>query len=225
MMQAAQHIAPSYAAPLPEWLSAEHDMGTTLVAAEFPGGVVIGADSRTSTGTYVANRVSNKITRITDSVYCCRSGSAADTQALADIVSYRMSMHEVEMGRPASVKTVANTFREMCYQYRDDLSAGILCAGYDRVHGGQIFSIPIGGMLVRQKVSAGGSGSTYIYGFLDSDYKPDFTEQQCVDFIRKAVSLAIHRDGSSGGVCRVAIIKAEGVERRTFVGGELFVPQ
>lgn len=52
--------------------------------------------------TYVANRVSNKITRITDSVYCCRSGSAADTQALAEIVSYRMAMHEVTpvWGRP-----------------------------------------------------------------------------------------------------------------------------
>lgn len=224
-METAQQVAPSYAAPLPEWLSAEHDMGTTLVAAEFPGGVVIGADSRTSTGTYVANRVSNKITRITDSVYCCRSGSAADTQALADIVTYRMSMHEIEMGRPAAVKTVANTFREMCYQYRDDLMAGILCAGYDRVNGGQIYSIPIGGMLVRQKVASGGSGSTYIYGYLDSNYKPDFTAEECVEFIKKAVSLAIHRDGSSGGVCRVAIINADGVERRTFTGGDLFVPQ
>ncbi|XP_037068249.1 proteasome subunit beta type-6-like [Pollicipes pollicipes] len=221
MMQTAT----SYAAPLPEWLSAEHDMGTTLVAAEFPGGVVIGADSRTSTGTYVANRVSNKITRITDSVYCCRSGSAADTQALADIVSYRMAMHEIEMGQPALVKTVSNTFREMCYQYRDDLMAGILCAGYDRVNGGQIYSIPIGGMMVRQKVASGGSGSTYIYGFLDSNYRPDFSQEDCVDFIRRAVSLAIHRDGSSGGVCRVAIITANGVERRTFTGRQLFVPQ
>jgi len=224
MMQVAAPSS-SYAAPLPEWLSAEHDMGTTLVAAEFPGGVVIGADSRTSTGTYVANRVSNKITRITDSVYCCRSGSAADTQALADIVSYRMAMHEVEMGKPATVKTVGNTFREMCYQYRDQLMAGILCAGYDSRLGGQIYSIPIGGMMVRQKVASGGSGSTYIYGYLDSNYKADFAQEECVEFIRKAVSLAIHRDGSSGGVCRVAIITAGGVERRTFTGEQLFVPQ
>ena len=40
-------------------------------------------------------------------------------------------------------------------------------------------------MMVRQKVASGGSGSTYIYGFLDSNYKPDFTAEQCVDFIRK----------------------------------------
>ena len=40
-------------------------------------------------------------------------------------------------------------------------------------------------MLVRQKVASGGSGSTYIYGFLDSNYRPDFTADECVDFIRK----------------------------------------
>lgn len=54
--------------------------GTTLVAAHFRDGVVIAADSRTSTGSYVANRVTDKVTKITDTIYCCRSGSAADTQ-------------------------------------------------------------------------------------------------------------------------------------------------
>lgn len=67
---------------------------TTIMAVEFDGGVVIGADSRTSTGTYVANRVTDKLTRISDKIYCCRSGSAADTQAIADIVSYSLNYHE-----------------------------------------------------------------------------------------------------------------------------------
>ncbi len=54
--------------------------GTTLVAVEYNGGVVIGADSRTSTGTYVANRVTDKLTPVTGNIFACRSGSAADTQ-------------------------------------------------------------------------------------------------------------------------------------------------
>ena len=65
---------------------------TTLVAVEYDGGVVVGADTRTSMGAYVSNRVTDKLTRITDSIYCCRSGSAADTQAVADIVSSHMDM-------------------------------------------------------------------------------------------------------------------------------------
>jgi 20S proteasome subunit beta 1 len=44
------------------------------MAVEFADGVVIGADSRTSTGSYVANRVTDKLTKISDKIYCCRSG-------------------------------------------------------------------------------------------------------------------------------------------------------
>ncbi len=58
--------------------------GTTIVAVSFDGGVVLGADSRVSTGNYVSNRASDKITALSDNTYMLRSGSAADTQAIAD---------------------------------------------------------------------------------------------------------------------------------------------
>jgi len=59
----------------------------------FDGGVVLGADSRTSTGSYVANRVSDKIVPIHDHVWACRSGSAADTQAVVDYVRHYVEQH------------------------------------------------------------------------------------------------------------------------------------
>lgn len=59
----------------------------------FDGGVVLGADSRTSTGSYVANRVSDKVVPIHDYVWACRSGSAADTQAVTDYVKYYINAH------------------------------------------------------------------------------------------------------------------------------------
>eukprot|EP00126_Sphaerothecum_destruens_P006042 Sdes_comp19185_c0_seq3m9999 len=80
-------------AELPEWMSQEHMTGTTIMAVEYKGGVVIGADSRTTTGAYIANRVTDKLTYINDRIYCCRSGSAADTQAIASYVQYYLNMH------------------------------------------------------------------------------------------------------------------------------------
>ena len=69
------------------------------MAVAFDGGVVVGADSRTTTGSYIvrvlerappyqstdsrctqANRVTDKLTYLHERIYCCRSGSAADTQ-------------------------------------------------------------------------------------------------------------------------------------------------
>ena len=43
---------------------------------------------------YIANRVTDKLTKVTDRIYCCRSGSAADTQAIADIVNYHLNFYQ-----------------------------------------------------------------------------------------------------------------------------------
>lgn len=66
----------------------EVSTGTTIMAIPVADGVIVGADSRVSTGSYVANRVSDKISQLSKHIFCCRSGSAADTQALTDYVKY-----------------------------------------------------------------------------------------------------------------------------------------
>ena len=68
------------------------------MAVQYDGGVVIGADSRTSTGAYIANRVSDKVTAIDERVYVCRSGSAADTQAVSDAVKAQLLHLRAESG-------------------------------------------------------------------------------------------------------------------------------
>lgn len=58
--------------------------GTTIIAVSYAGGVVLGADSRVSMGAYISNRASDKPTPLTENIWLLRSGSAADTQAIAD---------------------------------------------------------------------------------------------------------------------------------------------
>ena len=60
-----------------------------------------------------------------------RSGSAADTQAVTDVVKYKLNFAEIEQGRPASVRDAAVAFKEICYEYRDSLMAGLIVAGWD----------------------------------------------------------------------------------------------
>lgn len=206
---------------VPDFLTKEISTGTTIMAAEFSGGVIVGADTRTTMGAYIANRVTDKLTKVTDKIYCCRSGSAADTQAIADIVSYRLNLFQMENNEEPTVHAAANVFRDICYNYRNQLSAGIICAGWDKRNGGQIYCIPLGGMLTRQPVTIGGSGSGYIYGFVDANYRKDMTEAEAVEFVLKAVTLAISRDGSSGGCVRIGIINKDGCRKKTYLGDEL----
>jgi len=204
-----------------EWMNAEVSTGTTIMATEFEKGVIIGADSRTTTGTYIANRVTDKLTKVTDFIYCCRSGSASDTQAIADIVKYHIEFHRMEMGEEPLVKTVAHMFKQLCYDHRDQLSAGIIVAGWDKINGGQVYAIPLSGMLQRMPFTTGGSGSTYVYGYVDAHFKEGMDKDQGLQFISNSVSLAMSRDGSSGGVIRMAAITENGVERYTLVGDQI----
>jgi 20S proteasome subunit beta 1 len=82
-----------------DWQNAHHSTGTTTMAVEFKDGVIIGADSRTSTGSYVANRVTDKLTKVSGKIYCCCSRSAADTQAIADIVSYALNYQKINLAK------------------------------------------------------------------------------------------------------------------------------
>ncbi|XP_065060651.1 proteasome subunit beta type-6-like [Rhopilema esculentum] len=205
----------------PDWYNAEHKTGTTIMAVEYDGGVVFGADSRTTTGAYIVNRVTDKLTPVTENIFCCRSGSAADTQAIADQVKYNLYLLRMELGEQTTVKTAANLFKEICYAKRDSAVAGIIVAGWDEKSGGQVFTVPLGGMCVRQPFSIGGSGSTYIYGHCDATYKHNMTKEECYRFVANAVALAMFRDGSSGGVIRMAAVNKDGVERRVLTGNEI----
>lgn len=92
-------------------------------------------------------------------------------------------------------------------------------AGWDPVEGGQVYEVPLGGACVRLPFAVGGSGSTYIYGFVDSAYRPGMSKEECITFVRAALSHAMARDGSSGGVIRTVTIDKDGVSR-DFVAGD-----
>ncbi len=85
---------------------------------------------------------------------------------------------------------------------------------WDPVDGGKVYAIPLGGMIMPQPFSIGGSGSTYIYGHVDATYRSNMTADECETFVINALALAMARDGSSGGVIRLCNISKAGVQRR-----------
>ena len=103
-------------------------------------------------GSYVANRVSDKITPVCKNVSVCRSGSAADTQALTDYVKLFVAQHRcenrvaplfatvhslltlpspcsIELGEDPEVRTVGYLFNKLNYNNKNNLMAGLIVAG------------------------------------------------------------------------------------------------
>lgn len=197
-------------------------LGTTIMAATYgeglTGGVVLGADTRTSSGNYIANRATDKITQLTDKIFMCRSGSAADTQNLCSYVQYYLHQHCMDLDREADVKTAAKLAKLIAYNNKDMLQAGLIVAGWDAQKGGTVWGVPLGGTLVEQPFTIGGSGSAYIYGYCDQNWKPNMNEEQCKAFVVQSVSHAMARDGSSGGNIRTVVINSTGIKKEFLDG-------
>lgn len=190
--------------------------------------------AHTRPGSYVANRVADKISSLADNVYICRSGSvrcrqlfsplrsprspsqAADTQAITAMVRFYIDQHSTELGTPGrvDVKTAAQLVMQIAYGNKNNLSAGMIVAGWDTTQGGSVYGVPLGGTLLRLPFTLGGSGSTYIYGYVDHTYRPGMTRQETEAFVTRCVSLAMARDGSSGGCIRLVTIDAHGATRQ-----------
>ncbi|EEH54482.1 uncharacterized protein MICPUCDRAFT_44601 [Micromonas pusilla CCMP1545] len=192
--------------------------GTTIMACVYDGGVVLGADSRTSTGVYVANRASDKISSVTDNVWMCRSGSAADTQNVCAYVKNLVDQHNMERSDAdpgmADVKLVANLTMQIAYKNKDKLSAGMIIGGWDSKRGPQVYGIPLGGSLLPCPFTIGGSGGAYIYGWCDDTWKEGMSREEAEAWVTRAISLAITMDSSSGGVIRLVTIDDKGCNKQ-----------
>lgn len=207
----------------------EISTGTSLIAVTFKDGVMVGADSRTSSGSYVANRLTKKLDQIHDRIIVCRSGSSADTQAVSGFVEYYLAMHGVEYGsldqgkkaHVPLVSTAAKLFRDFAYKYKDMMTIGIIVAGWDEKLGPQIYNIPLGGSIVQQPIAIGGSGSSFIAGFCDARFKKDMSAEECKQFIKEALSLAIANDTASGGSISIATITKDGIQKEMVYSPDL----
>ena len=62
--------------------------GTTISGVVFKGGVVLGADTRSTNGETVADKNCEKIHYIAPNIYCCGAGTAADTEAVTGARSH-----------------------------------------------------------------------------------------------------------------------------------------
>jgi 20S proteasome subunit beta 1 len=165
--------------------------------------------------------VQDKITPLADYVYMLRSGSAADTQAIASYVQLFIAQHVAEEGDHIAVKTAANLVRGLAYQNKDALEAGMIVAGWDRVGGGQVWGIPLGGTLNQTPYATGGSGSAYIYGWIDKNWRDGMSEEEAKAFVVAALKYAMTWDASSGGCIRTVTITEAGVKRDFLPGSQI----
>lgn len=67
--------------------------------------------------------------------------------------------------------------------------------------------------MVAVKWAVDGSGSSYIWGFLDAEYRDGLDRAAAEALVLRATCLAMSTDGSSGGCVRLVTVSQSGATR------------
>lgn len=72
---------------------------------KFRNGIVLGADTRATNGTEVADKNCQKIHYIAPNIYCCGAGTAADTEKTTEMIAAQLQLLRMNTSSPSRVTT------------------------------------------------------------------------------------------------------------------------
>jgi proteasome beta subunit len=202
--------------------------GTTIVAMDFGGGVIMAGDRRSTAGSMIALRDFEKVFRSDDFSCVGIAGVAGIGLELVRLFQLELEHYEKLEGRTLSLEGKANRLAAFV---RGNLSGAMqglvvvpLFAGYDPDTGqGRIFSYDVaGGRYEERKFHAIGSGSVFARGSLKKLYTDGMAEDDAVTVCMQALYDAADDDSATGGpdLTRriypvVAVITENGFRRLT----------
>jgi len=179
--------------------------GTTIVAATFPGGLVMAGDRRATMGNIIAQRDIEKVFPADEYSVVAIAGSAGIAVELVRLFQTELEHYEKIEGSTLSLDGKANRLAALIRGNLGMAMQGLavvpLFAGYDLDAGqGRIFSYDVtGGRYEETAFFSVGSGSLFAKGSLKKLYRDDLSETDCVIVALQALYDAADDDSATGG--------------------------
>ncbi|XP_023025377.1 proteasome subunit beta type-7 [Leptinotarsa decemlineata] len=190
--------------------------GTTIVGITYKDGVILGADTRATEDTTVADKNSEKIHYLAPNMYCCGAGTAADTEMTTQMISSQLELHKLHTNRIARVCTANQMLKQYLFRYQGYIGAALILGGVD-VEGPHLYMIYPHGSSDNLPYGTMGSGSLAAIAVFESRWRPNLEEEEGVQLVRDAIAAGIFNDLGSGSNIDVCIIRKGSVDyRRTY---------
>jgi len=185
--------------------------GTTTCALTCNDGIVLAADTRASAGFFIADRHVMKIQKVDRNLGMTIAGGVADAQNLVDIMRYNANIYRLTNRELMPVKSAARLCSNVLFNQRYfPYYVQIILAGYDNKAGGQIYNIDLFGSMTSEKFISTGSGSPVAYGYLESEFKENFSVNEAYKIAIQAIAAAIRRNAGTGDNINAVIIDKDG---------------
>ena len=192
--------------------------GTTTIGLMCKDGIVLAAEKRATAGTFVADKKSEKIYKITDNLVITTAGTVSDAQLLTKLIRAELKLKEVRTDRGSTAKEAANLLASLIYGNirKYSLIPGItqfLLAGTDK-EGYHLYDLFVDGSVMEcDEYVSSGSGSTVVYGVLEAMYKKDMTIKEGMELCVKCLNVAMQRDIASGNGMLIYTISKDGIKK------------
>ena len=179
--------------------------GTTIVAATYPGGVVVAGDRRATMGNMIAQRDIEKVYAADEFSIIGIAGAAGIAVEMVGLFQVELEHYEKIEGAPLSLDGKANRLATMIRQNLPLAMQGLavvpLFAGWDEAaQVGRIFSYDAtGGRYEEQTFYSVGSGSIFARGSLKKLYRDDLDADSCAMAVVQALYDAADDDSATGG--------------------------
>ena len=148
---------------------------TTIVGIKTKEGVVLGPDKRASKGFFIGSKITQKMTKVDDTVAVAIAGQLSDAEYLIKVAKVERKLMELRRGFPVAVKESARLIANLVYSGMKDYHpyfVDLLVAGVDQ-QGGHIYAANMSGAITSEDFASSGSGSPIVYGVLESMYHRD----------------------------------------------------
>tara|TARA_B100001179_G_C18500244_1_gene363993 strand:+ start:158 stop:796 length:639 start_codon:yes stop_codon:yes gene_type:complete len=180
--------------------------GTSTVGICFKDGVVVGADHRATMGHFIANKNVQKLFSISENIALTTAGLVGDAQVLARILAAEIALFEMKRDTKMDVEAASTLTANILSGRRyAPYWVQLLIAGVDE-EGGHVYSIDSAGGSIPDTYCATGSGSPYMYGVLEDQFKEGMTRNDALKVTARSLLASSQRDSASGNGMDLAVI-------------------
>ncbi|KAM3911169.1 proteasome subunit beta type-7-like [Leptodactylus fuscus] len=185
--------------------------GTTIAGVIYKDGVILGADRRATNDMVVADKNCAKIHYITDNIYCCGAGVAADAEYVTNLLSSNLAVHAMSTKRQPRVCTATRMLKQLLFRYQGHIGASIIIGGID-IRGPHLTSVHPHGSTDVNLYTALGSGASAAIAVLEDSYKPNMEMEEAKKLVKDAITAGIMCDLGSGSGVDLCVITQEGAQ-------------
>ncbi|XP_032788145.2 proteasome subunit beta type-2 [Daphnia magna] len=153
--------------------------------------VILASDMTNAHSILVNKQDEDKMFKLSDRLLMAVTGESGDTTQFAEYIEKNIQLYKMRNGYELSPPAAANfTRRNLAdsLRSRSPYMVNFLLAGYSERTGPELYWMDYLASMIKTPFATHGYGGMFSIGIMDRYYRPDLTEEEAYDILKKCVA-------------------------------------